>query len=294
VGINVDNVTAWFVDHVPDVAPPLSFELVAGGRSNLTFKVTDTAGHAWALRRPPTGHVLPTAHDMRREYRVMSALQGTPVPVPRTLHLCEDADVLGQPFYVMEAVDGYVCRESLPAGYADEPAQRRAMVDAMVAWNTDWCVVYIDIAGTGLLVGEAERQGKIVVSTELGGGGHVTAAIHRLARSGLDNVLRRFGVLAGEPRPRDAEPRILMATELDDYLLAPESGLFETLVDLGEHVELDQPVGRIHFLERPDREPETIVARSAGTVCVVRAIATTQQGDNVVVIGRDVSREELL
>jgi N-alpha-acetyl-L-2,4-diaminobutyrate deacetylase len=178
--------------------------------------------------------------------------------------------------------------------WVDDPDQRRNMVEGLLAWNTDWCVVYIDIAGTGLLVGEAERQGKIVVSTELGGGGHVTAAVHRLARSGLDNVLRRFGVLAGEPRPRDAEPRILMATELDDYLLAPESGLFETLVDLGEHVEVDQPVGRIHFLERPDREPEPIAARSAGTVCVVRAIATTQQGDNVVVIGRDVSREELL
>jgi predicted deacylase len=178
--------------------------------------------------------------------------------------------------------------------WVDDPEQRHAMVDGMLAWNTDWCVVYIDIAGTGLLVGEAERQGKVVVSTELGGGGHVTAAIHRLARSGLENVLRHFGVLAGDTRPRQGEPRILMATELDDYLLAPESGLFETLVDLGEPVEAGQPVGRIHFLERPERPPDTIVAARPGVVCVVRAIPVTAQGDNVVVIGREVERRELL
>ena len=176
-----------------------------------------------------------------------------------------------------------------------EPAeQRRRMVDAMLAWGTDWCVVYIDIAGTGLLVGEAEGQGKTVVATELGGGGHVTAEIHRLARNGLANVLRHVGVLRGAERARERPPTILMATELDDYLLAPESGLFETLVELGERVETGQPVGRIHFVERPDREPETIVAPKAGIVCVIRAIAPTEQGDNVVVIGREVTREELL
>ncbi len=181
--------------------------------------------------------------------------------------------------------------------WVDDGEQRRRMVDGMLHWNTDWCCVYIDIAGTGLLVGEAERQGKIVVSTELGGGGHVTAAIHRLAASGLRNVLRRFGVIEGEAVTRVSlglpEPVLLMATELDDYLLAPESGLFETLVDLGQRVAVDEPVGRIHFVERPDREPELIRSKSAGTVCVVRAIATTDQGDNVVVVAREAELAEL-
>ena len=177
--------------------------------------------------------------------------------------------------------------------WVDDAEQRRQMVDGMLAWNTAWCVVYIDIAGSGLLVGEAERQGKVVVSTELGGGGHATAAIHRLARSGLENVLRHFGVLAGEPVPREREPTILRATELDDYLLAPESGLFEPLVDLGDRVEPGQPVGRIHSLERPDREPVMLAARTGGVVCVVRAIAITEQGDNVLVVGREVDRVEL-
>ena len=182
--------------------------------------------------------------------------------------------------------------------WVENAEQRRAMVDGMLAWNTDYCVLYIDIAGTGLLVGEAERQGKVVVSTELGGGGHVTAAIHRLAQSGLANVLRRFGVLAGEAKTRMQlglpEATILRATERDDYLLAPEVGLFETLVELGEPVEAGQPVGRIHSLERPERGPELVVARTSGVVCVVRAIAATEQGDNVIVIGRETDRSELV
>ena len=84
-----------------------------------------------------------------------------------------------------------------------------------------------------------------------------------------------------------------MATEMDNYLLAPESGLFETLVDLGERVETGQPVGRMHFLERLDRAAETIHARTDGIVCVVRAVATTEQGDNVVVVAREADRKEL-
>ena len=74
----------------------------------------------------------------------------------------------------------------------------------MLAWNTDIHFVYIDVAGTGLLVGEAERQGKVVVSTELGGGGHVLAATHRVASRRARNVLRHFGVLAGEAETRES------------------------------------------------------------------------------------------
>ncbi len=181
--------------------------------------------------------------------------------------------------------------------WVDDPAQRREMVEGMLAWNTDWCCVYIDIAGTGLLVGEAERQRKIVVSTELGGGGHVTAAIHRLARSGLANVLRHYGVLDGEVETRESlglpPQTLLMATDADNYLLAPVSGLFETLVDLGQRVCEGAVVGRIHSLERPELEPEPVVARNDGVVCVVRAIATTAQGDNVVVVAREIDRAAL-
>jgi predicted deacylase len=177
--------------------------------------------------------------------------------------------------------------------WVDDPTQRRQMVDGMLAWNTDWCCVYIDIGGTGLLVSEAERQGKIVVSTELGGGGHVTAEIHRLALSGLTNVLRHFGALAGEPVRRESPPTLLLATEPENYVPAPETGLFETLVDLGQRVEAGQPVGRMHFLERVDREPETVHAKADGIVCVVRGVAATEQGDNIVVVAREADLAEL-
>ncbi|MBB5120678.1 phosphotransferase family protein [Streptomyces eurocidicus] len=87
------------------VRGPLTAELIEGGRSNLTYAVTDGVGR-WVVRRPPLGHVLATAHDMRREHRVISALHPTPVPVPEPLLLCEDESVLGSPFYVMEFVEG--------------------------------------------------------------------------------------------------------------------------------------------------------------------------------------------
>lgn len=176
--------------------------------------------------------------------------------------------------------------------------QRAAMLEAMLAWNTDYHFVYINIAGGGLLVDEAERQGKVVVGTELGGGGHVTAGIHRLAERGLRNFLRHTGVLSGRVETRASlglpAPRILRALETADYLLAPESGLFETLVELGQAVKQGELVGRLHFLERPDRTPVDVVAETSGIVCAVRAIATTQQGDCVVVIGQACSREDLL
>jgi aminoglycoside phosphotransferase (APT) family kinase protein len=105
--------------------------LISGGKSNLTFVVSSSSRDV-VLRRPPLSTVLPTAHDMRREHRVMTGLWETSVPVPRTLVLCTDESVLGAPFYVMEKVEGHIVREQLPPGYADEPAQRRAIGEGLV------------------------------------------------------------------------------------------------------------------------------------------------------------------
>ena len=83
-GIHQANVTEWMVAQLPEITTPLTFTLIAGGRSNLTFRVEDAEGRAWALRRPPLHHVLPTAHDMSREYRLMHSLG--PGRYPRARH----------------------------------------------------------------------------------------------------------------------------------------------------------------------------------------------------------------
>ena len=94
-GIDVERVGAWLVDNVPGAAPPFTYELIAGGHSNLTFKVTDAEGTHRVLRRPPLGHVLATAHDMGREHRIIAALGPTSVPVAPALGYCDDVEVNG-------------------------------------------------------------------------------------------------------------------------------------------------------------------------------------------------------
>ncbi len=159
VGIRPTEVTAWVDRHVGGLRPPLRFALVAGGRSNLTYRVEDTNGRAVALRRPPVSHVLPTAHDMAREHRILRALHPTPVPVPEPLGLCEDDDVTGAPFYVMSYVDGLVLRDAASADalFGDLSARRAAgehLADTLAALHA----VDVDAVGLGDL---AKREGYI-------------------------------------------------------------------------------------------------------------------------------------
>ncbi|PRX45977.1 aminoglycoside phosphotransferase (APT) family kinase protein [Prauserella shujinwangii] len=141
------------------VSGPLSAEVVEGGRSNLTY-VVDDGTNRWVVRRPPLGHVLPTAHDMKREHRVISALGETAVPVPRTLLLCEDDSVLGAPFYVMEFVPGvpYRSRDQLAEL---GPERTRAIADALVDTLVDLHAVdpgAVGLADFGRPEGFLERQ----------------------------------------------------------------------------------------------------------------------------------------
>jgi aminoglycoside phosphotransferase (APT) family kinase protein len=103
-GLDLHRLELWWRTGIGP-ADPLSARLLTGGKSNLTYEITDGIT-TWVLRRPPLGHVLDTAHDMRREYRVMNALRDTPVPVPATYALNDDASLIGAPFYVMERVAG--------------------------------------------------------------------------------------------------------------------------------------------------------------------------------------------
>ncbi|MEU5779093.1 phosphotransferase family protein [Streptomyces venezuelae] len=128
------------------VGGPLSARLIEGGRSNLTYAVTDGTSR-WVVRRPPLGHVLATAHDMKREHRVIAALHPTDVPVPAPVLLCEDETVIGSPFYVMEFVDGTPYRtaeELAPLG----PERTREAVLGLVDTLVDLHAV--DPAAVGL------------------------------------------------------------------------------------------------------------------------------------------------
>lgn len=176
--------------------------------------------------------------------------------------------------------------------------QRKRMLRAMLAWNTDFAFLYTDIAGTGLLPVEAENQGKTVVTTELGGGEGISAQVHRVAQEGLRNVLRHVGVLAEAEvtRAMKGKPATVLTQALhsDNYLLAPESGVLEVTLDLGSQVRAGETLAYLHHLERPDRNPEPIVATRSGYLITVRVPCLTQQGDCVAVIGEPVPSDFLV
>jgi aminoglycoside phosphotransferase (APT) family kinase protein len=128
-GIDERSVGDWLVSHVEGVRSPLTFRLLAGGHSNLTYDVADAAGRHVVLRRPPVGEVLATAHDMVREHTIQAALGPTQVPVATMLGLCRDAAVTGAPFYVMSSVDGHVLRDQSATEPFPAAWRRRAAVD---------------------------------------------------------------------------------------------------------------------------------------------------------------------
>ena len=181
----------------------------------------------------------------------------------------------------------------------DDPAQRKAMLEGMLAWNSDFHFLYVDVNGHGLLPVEAENQGKIVITTELGGGGRVPAPVHRLAWSGLTNVLRHVGVLEGEVadarlaraagrrHPRRTRPDELRDRRGDGHLRGPDRA--------GQPPSrAGDPVGRLWFPDRPDRGPVDPAAPLDGVVAVIRAIPVTEAGDSVFVTGQPIEAAALL
>jgi aminoglycoside phosphotransferase (APT) family kinase protein len=125
-GIHAGRVSRWFEARVPGARPPLRFTLIAGGHSNLTYRVEGEDGAVFVLRRPPLGQVLESAHDMGREHRIVSALGPTDVPVAPILGLCDDPSVNGAPFYVMGFVEGMVLHDS-DAARPLRPDERRSI-----------------------------------------------------------------------------------------------------------------------------------------------------------------------
>ena len=135
-GIEAERVRRWLAEHIDGLVGMVEFGLVSGGRSNLTYRLTDAAGATYALRRPPTGGVLSTAHDVSREWRFISALASTAVPVPRPVVYCADTAITGAEFYVMGFVEGLVLADK-DAGLTMAPQARASaaehLVDVLVA-----------------------------------------------------------------------------------------------------------------------------------------------------------------
>jgi aminoglycoside phosphotransferase (APT) family kinase protein len=150
-GIDRAGVESWFAENVPGAEPPLSFERISGGHSNLTYRATDSNGRHWALRRPPLGKRLGSAHDMAREHRVVSALASTPVPVAPVAGLCEDEGVNDAPFYVMEFVEGPILRGLAEAEAFPDEGDRRAIGERVVDTLVEIHAVDPDAVGLGEL-----------------------------------------------------------------------------------------------------------------------------------------------
>ncbi len=145
-GIDEEPVSQWLQDNIPGASGPFTFELIIGGHSNLTYRVSGADGDIRArrdmvLRRPPLGAVLATAHDMSREHRIISGVGRSNVPVPTALGMCDDESVNGAPFYVMDYIEGVVLHDEETAtrdlpDHGVRAAACESLVDALAELHT--------------------------------------------------------------------------------------------------------------------------------------------------------------
>ena len=147
-GIDDSKVGAWLEANVPGFEAPFQYELITGGHSNLTFACIDNSGRRVVLRRPPLGHVLESAHDMGREHKIISALESSSVPVPKTYGLCSYLEVNGASFYVMDFIDGVVLNDST-VSVAIQDSDRPALGEHVINILCDLHAVDIDAVGLG-------------------------------------------------------------------------------------------------------------------------------------------------
>lgn len=196
-GIDEQRVGNWLDANIENAQGPYVYDLIAGGRSNITFRVTDSNGMQFVLRRPPMGHVLATAHDMAREHRIISAVGKTNVPVPRTLGLCTDVEVNGAPFYVMAFVEGVVL-DSPERGHQLPEHLRNAASEHLVDVLADLHAVDIDAVGLGDLAkreGYVERQVKRWSTQWANSKTRELPAVEEVARLLAANIPQQQGVV---------------------------------------------------------------------------------------------------
>jgi aminoglycoside phosphotransferase (APT) family kinase protein len=249
-GIDAAAVEAWFAAHAPGAEPPLSFTRIAGGHSNLTYRVEDAAGHRWALRRPPLGKRLGSAHDMGREFKVVSALGPTEVPVAPVVGLCEDESVNGAPFYAMEFVEGPILRGLAEAVAFPDEADRRAIGERVADTLVSIHAVDPDAAGLGDL---GRKEDYVARQLRRWQGQWEKSKTRELAA--IDRVHERLSARIPEQGPATI---VHGDYRLDNMILTP-GGEVAAVVDW-ELCTLGDPLADVGLLMAywPDRGEETI------------------------------------
>jgi aminoglycoside phosphotransferase (APT) family kinase protein len=268
-GVDDAGVSRWMASAVPGLALPLSYSLIAGGRSNLTYAVTDAAGRRFVLRRPPTGQLLPTAHDMGREHRVVSALGPAGVPVPRTVGYCDDPAVNAAPFYVMDFVDGPILRTEGDAEAAFEPAGRRRVSESVVDTLAALHRVDPDAVGLGDL---ARRDGYIARQLKRWYGQYQRS---RDEQGGPDvaDVDTVHDRLAARIPPQDGTGIVHGDYRLDNTVLTPDGAvaaildwelctLGDVLADVGQLVVYWSEPGEVSALQHSATTADGFFSRS--------------------------------
>ena len=150
-GYEVPAVEAWITAHVTGLTPPLSWTRLEGGHSNLTYLLEDPSGRKAVIRRPPLGELLPMAHDMAREWALLSALAPTPVPVPAPLGFCEDPTVTGARFYLMGHVDAHPLYSAADTELYAPSAVRQTLAHGFIDALADLHTLDPDLIGLGNL-----------------------------------------------------------------------------------------------------------------------------------------------
>ena len=171
----------------------------------------------------------------------------------------------------------------------DNTTQMQAMIDAGIAWGAPYVFIYRDVAGEGLLPTLSEKLGKTTLGTELGIASQFTPDILRITEEGLYNVLRHSGILEGAVTKPATEPMVVGATEREDYIMAPVSGIYEPFFDLCDWVRQEDALGQIHSLEQPFQEPVIVRAEIDGMVMARRSFPLTRQGDCIFTLVRPFS-----
>ncbi|WP_353809423.1 phosphotransferase family protein [Agromyces sp. SYSU T00194] len=221
VGLDVIALHRHFSQHLPGYNGGLNARLVSGGKSNLTYRLSDGV-HDWVLRRPPLGPLTPSAHDMVREYRVMDALQDTPVPVPGTRLLCRDESVLGVPFLVVDYVEGRTLRSHAELGAlssADQAALGDELADRLAALHRVDPIA-VGLADFGRPAGYLGRQ--------LRRWSDQWSRVR--TRESAD--FERLAVLLADALPQESGATIVHGDyRIDNVLVAPDAPRIEAIVD---------------------------------------------------------------